>query len=267
MNWQTMTPDQAFNHYRLFGPGGPYENEYDETGLMRALELGDPQALTLVNQGQSQRVSENITQRTIDPLAYDVDIIMADMVSGYKTTFEAGAALRALQAQYGASQNQMLDAMSKSPVRSGATREQNLNVLMQAMPVEAPRIVADAGATKPPLAPGDVKTGITTPAIEKKTVTIMTTSATVSDADIKQFIDDTLNGPGTDKQKAQAIIAAMRQYNVSVQRIVQATGYTLSQVNQYLALATSTPTPTPTPVTASNVLPLALAAVAFYLLG
>jgi len=199
MAWLTMIPEQAFNHYRLYGPGGPYENEYDETGLMRALEIGDARASSLINRGLNQQVSENKALRATDPLAYDVDIIMADMVSGYKTTFEAGAALRALQAQYGASQSQMLDAMAKSPVRSGATRQQNLNVLTQAVAVEVPRVVADAGATKPPLSPADVRTGITTPVVKVP--------------------------------------------------------------------VTPSETPTPTPVSASNVLPLALAAVAFYLLG
>jgi hypothetical protein len=126
-----------------------------------------------------------------------------------------------------------------------------------------------ASPLAPPVRPLDlvkVRTGITTPASNVATINQGETM-TVSDQDIKQFIDDVLNGPGTDKQKAQAIIAAMRQYNVSVQRIVQATGYTLSEVNQYLALATSTPTPTLTPVTASNVLPLALGAGALILLN
>ena len=65
------------------------------------------------------------------------------------------------------------------------------------------RVVADAGATKPPLSPAEVRTGITTPVVKLPIV----------------------------------------------------------------PSETPTPTPTPTPVTASNVLPLALAAVAFYLLG
>lgn len=61
------------------------------------------------------------------------------------------------------------------------------------------RVVADAGATKPPLSPADVRTGITTPVVKVP--------------------------------------------------------------------VTPSETPTRTPVSASNVLPLALAAVAFYLLG
>jgi hypothetical protein len=61
------------------------------------------------------------------------------------------------------------------------------------------RVVADAGATKPPLSPADVRTGITTPVVKVP--------------------------------------------------------------------VTPSETPTPTPVSASNVLPLALAAVAFYLFG
>lgn len=65
------------------------------------------------------------------------------------------------------------------------------------------RVVADAGATKPPLSPAEVRTGITTPVVKLPIV----------------------------------------------------------------PSETPTPTPTPTPVTASNVLPLALAAIAFYFLG
>lgn len=61
------------------------------------------------------------------------------------------------------------------------------------------RVVADAGATKPPLSPADVKIGITTPVVKVP--------------------------------------------------------------------VTPSETPTPTPVTISNVLPLALAAIAFYFLG
>lgn len=61
------------------------------------------------------------------------------------------------------------------------------------------RVVADAGATKPPLSPADVRTGITTPVVKVP--------------------------------------------------------------------VTPSETPTPTPVTTSNVLPLALAAIAFYFLG
>jgi uncharacterized protein (DUF1778 family) len=130
-----------------------------------------------------------------------------------------------------------------------------------------------ASPLSPPVRPLDlieVRTGITTPASNVATINQGETM-TVSDQDIKQFIDDILNGPGNDQQKAQRIIEAMRQYKVTSQRIAAATGYSLSDISQFLALASpSVVSPGVTTTTtggAPALLPLALAVAAFYLLG
>lgn len=59
-------------------------------------------------------------------------------------------------------------------------------------------------------------------------------SPAVSDADIKNVVDDIMTGPDPYPVKVQSINTLAKQYNVSRPVIARATGYPLDLVNQYL---------------------------------
>lgn len=122
-------------------------------------------------------------------------------------------------------------------------------------------------ANWPPLSPSEIRSGYTTPALGA--------APAVTNAEIKAFVDQVLAATGSDALKAAKIREAMAQYRVSPERVAAATGYTVQQVYDYLGLQIPNkaspivrPTVTqPASQGAGNLLPLALAAGAFFLLG
>ena len=74
-------------------------------------------------------------------------------------------------------------------------------------------------------------------------------AAAVSDQEISDYVFNVLNTPGiSDQERAAQIANAASQYGVSFEDISRATGYSVSQVVDYLDLALS-PTPKPLEVT------------------
>lgn len=66
-------------------------------------------------------------------------------------------------------------------------------------------------------------------------VTLGGLSAAVSDADIANYISEVLNTVGlTDEQKAAQILDAAEMYGVTIQDISRSTGYSVSEVTDYL---------------------------------
>lgn len=118
-------------------------------------------------------------------------------------------------------------------------------------------------ANIPPLSPSDVYGGITTPALGA--------APAVTNAEIKAFVEQVLAATGTDAMKAAKIREAMAQYQVTPERVAVATGYTVQQVRDYLGLPAAVVPPRTVAAqpaqTTGNLLPLALAAGAFLLLG
>lgn len=126
-------------------------------------------------------------------------------------------------------------------------------------------------ANWPPLSPLEIRSGYTTPALGA--------APAVTNAEIKAFVDQVLAATGSDALKAAKIREAMAQYQVSPERVAVATGYTVQQVYDYLGLqipnktspivrpTVNPPTTQPASQGAGNLLPLALAAGAFFLLG
>lgn len=117
-------------------------------------------------------------------------------------------------------------------------------------------------ANWPPLSPLEIRSGYTAPALGA--------APAVTNADIKAFVDQVLAATGSDALKAAKIREAMAKYQVSPERVAVATGYTVKQVLDYLGLQVPnkvSPTTQPASQGAGNLLPLALAAGAFFLLG
>ena len=69
----------------------------------------------------------------------------------------------------------------------------------------------------------------------------------ISDADVAAYVAMVLEQPISDAEKAQIIADAAAQYGVSNEQISQATGYSQSTVDAYLAPAEAAAPPPPPP--------------------
>ena len=146
MDWTKLSPEGALQAWIEYGRSGE-----DPYGLAFAMMIGDTRASDLVNAGEQARTGKAVTMRAADPIGYDVDTLISD----YYLKPGLSEALRAYQRANNLTDQQMLDAIARSPDRSGATAAQNLNLL------RGPDV--SATAIKPPLSPSDVKSGVTTP--------------------------------------------------------------------------------------------------------
>lgn len=59
----------------------------------------------------------------------------------------------------------------------------------------------------------------------------------LTNAQIKTYIDTVLKGPGSDAQKATIFASWIASNNLTNQQIAAATGYTIKDITDYLALA------------------------------
>jgi len=146
MDWTKLSPEEAARVYGYYISTGD-----DPTGIAFAMMIGDTRASDLVNAAQQARTAQAVAMRAADPIGFDVDTLISD----YYLKPGLSEALRAYQRANNLTDQQMLDAIARSPDRSGATAAQNLNLL------RGPD--ASATAIKPPLSPSDVKSGVTTP--------------------------------------------------------------------------------------------------------
>jgi len=146
MDWTKLSPEEAVMAYGYYISTGD-----DPTGIATAMMVGDLRASALVTAGNQARIDQAVAMRAADPIGYDVDTLISD----YYLKPGLSEALRAFQRSNNLTDQQMLDAMARSPLRSNSTAAQNLNLL------RGPD--ASATAIKPPLSPSDVKSGVTTP--------------------------------------------------------------------------------------------------------
>ena len=154
MDWTRLSPEEAAMAYGYFISTGD-----DPTGIAFAMMTGDTRASDLVNAAQQARTGQAVAMRAADPIGYDVDTL----ISNYYLKPGLSEALRAFQRANNLTDQQMLDAMARSPLRSNSTAAQNLNLLRG----------SDDSATPiaPPLSPTDVKAGVTTPLVTTRQVT------------------------------------------------------------------------------------------------
>ena len=88
------------------------------------------------------------------------------------------------------------------------------------------------------MTPGESLTGATNAAAA--------TVSGVTDAEIRAYVESVLNNVNfTEAQKRYAITSAMAEYKVSMQRLAQATGYTLAEIQAYLYPPAASAAPAP----------------------
>jgi hypothetical protein len=132
-SFRKLTPEQASAAYGEFVRTGD-----DPYGLALDMMSGGTEASSLVNADLNQLVNKNKQLRAADPIGYDVGNIVSNIVhkdfnksQGMSpSSLPAYQQLQSYQKGMGLTDQQMIDAMSKSPLRSGSTYQQNLNLLL-----------------------------------------------------------------------------------------------------------------------------------------
>ncbi|NDD14837.1 MAG: hypothetical protein EB072_19930 [Betaproteobacteria bacterium] len=122
MDWTTLSPEEALQAWIEYGRSGE-----DPYGLAFAMMAGDTRASDLVKAGQQARTGKAVAMRAADPIGYDVDTL----ISNYYGKPGLSQALRSFQRSNNLTDQQMLDAMARSPLRSNSTAAQNLNLLLE----------------------------------------------------------------------------------------------------------------------------------------
>jgi hypothetical protein len=133
MDFRKLTPEQARQAWVEYGRTGE-----DPYGLAFDMMVGGKAANSLVNTGVNQLVNKNKQLRAADPTGYDVGNIVSNIVhkdfnksqGTSSSLLPAHQQLQSYQKGTGLTDQQMINAMSKSPLRSGSTYLQNLNLLL-----------------------------------------------------------------------------------------------------------------------------------------
>lgn len=122
MDWTTLSPEEAYRAYQWW-----VSTEDDSSGIGLAVMAGDLRASALVRAGQQAWIDQAKAEYAADPIGTDVNAL----ISNYYLKPGLSEALRAYQRANNLTDQQMLDAIARSPRRSNSTAAQNLNLLRE----------------------------------------------------------------------------------------------------------------------------------------